>query len=286
MAPLRLILGLAAALVALFALAWNDALPAGDALRSMFVDDASSAETGRRVHRAGRLSRFAREREVDADVLLIGASTIEHADDGLLAPTGLAVVNRGIADEPLGLLAERFEPTVRETGPELVVLDAGGVDARRPTRSAGSNEPPTEWRRPDELAGEIGAMVDGALAARPGLRVLVLEVLPEAAPPPEVPERIRALNAALRGLAATRPRVDVLGTWRAPLVDDTTGALRQEVTVDGVHMGPAGYDALGRWLRAHPWVSEAVMDARLRAAERDGAAGGGADGDGPPNRDR
>ena len=266
MGALRLILGLGVALAILFALAWNDALPAKDALRGFLVDDDARAEQERRVHRAGRLSRFARDAEVDADVLLIGSSTIERAGDGLLARTGLAMVNRGIGDEPLELLAERFATTVERTRPEVVVLYAGSVDARRPTSSASAGEPPSLWRGIDDLAAEIGAMIDAALVAAPDVRVLVLEVLPETEPRPEVPERVRALNAALRGLAATRDRVELLETWRAPLVDAARGALRTEVAADTIHLAPPGYDALERWLRAHPWVSEAVAAARVRAA--------------------
>jgi len=266
-------IGLGAALAVLFALAWNDALPAKDALRDLLVDDASRAEQERRVHRAERLSRFAREAEVDADVLLIGSSTIERAGEDLLARTGLVRVNRGIGDEPLELLSERFATTVARTTPELVVLYAGSVDARRPTRSEGPGEPPSRWREVDDLAAEIGAMVDDALGVAPEVRILLLEVLPETEPRPDVTERVRALNAALRGLAATRERVGLLETWRAPLVDARSGVLREAIAADTIHLGPSGYDALERWLRGHPWVSEVVTEARVRAA---GAAPSGA----------
>lgn len=244
------------AAAAVGSLVWLDVLPGGWRVRTWLGLEEARVARERQQHRAERLDAFDQEGPRDVDVLAIGSSTIERGGPGFLAEAGRTVAQRGIGDEPLALLEERFAATLRATKPETILLYAASVDARRPTGPDGT------WRSIPDLALGVGRLVDLAAEAQPGVQVLLLEVLPETEAHPERTPRIRALNGALGALAADRPHVSWVRTWRRPLVDDVTGSLVDAFAADRIHLAPQGYSIVQRW------IEDALAQASESTSER------------------
>ena len=151
------------------------------------------------------------------------------------------IANRGIAGDTTADILARA-PSIAAQQPAKVLLLAGVNDL-----GAGEAIP--------TIAGRYGAILDTIHRASP-TTVLVcqsaLPVRPPLAPEGMTNERIRALNEALRAVAAERSCafVDVFSA-----LADASGALDATFTLDGVHLTGAGYVA---WARAiEPFVRSA-----------------------------
>ena len=155
------------------------------------------------------------------------------------------VVNRGISGQTSAQMLVRFMPDVIALKPRVVHLMCGVNDV------AGNTGPTT----PRDLLNNIAAMID--LAWAHGIAVVLGTVTPVTGLPwaPGVQDprgRIMALNAEVRALAEQRGLI--LTDYFAALADEA-GALKAELTRDGVHPTGRGYD-----------VMRPVVDAALKTA--------------------
>ncbi|MDG1491832.1 MAG: hypothetical protein P8R43_08060, partial [Planctomycetota bacterium] len=217
---------LAAALAAAFAIALAYAAlalaghaPGGWRLRTLIHSPAELADAERAAHRSQRLAAFAEEVVTPGGVLFIGSSTIEFFDLARAFP-GVNTINRGIGDEPLAALSERFEESICRTDCAAVVLYGGSVDLRRLQRP------------PAAIARDIQRLLDDAARQAPRARVLILGILPEREMPLAMGARIEAANEALAALAGSRPLVSFVETSRPPLVQASSGALVPGMSTD------------------------------------------------------
>ena len=156
-------------------------------------------------------------------------------------------------------MAERLEQTLESTAPELVVLYAASVDARRATGPAGA------WRSVDEIALEVGRLLDRVSDLRPEARTLLLGLIPETESRGDVPRRIMGLNQRLAALTRSRAGVRFVETTRPPLVEarldeQRAPALVEDYSSDHIHLGSRGYRILEQWLLTEPWLGASETD--------------------------
>lgn len=141
------------------------------------------------------------------------------------------VVNRGISGQTSPQMLLRFMADVIALKPRVVHLMCGVNDI------AGNTGPTT----PDDYRNNVRAMLD--LAKAHGIAVVLAGLTPITALPwsPEVRDprgRSAELNGWLGELAAERGLVHA--DYR-PVLVDAEGALRADLTRDGVHPGAQGY---------------------------------------------
>lgn len=168
------------------------------------------------------------------DVVFMGDSITEgwrYGDKGFF--TG-GWVDRGISGQTTPQMLLRFPGDVLALKPRVVHIMAGTNDI------AGNTGPESM----DMIVGNIAAMVTLAKAA--GIRV-VLAATPPAAKfswkaDLQPASQIAALNARLRALA-TRERVTFVDYGTVLAMPD--GAMKDALTLDGVHPNAAGYAAMG-----------------------------------------
>ena len=160
---------------------------------------------------------------------------------------GKPYVNRGISGQTTPQMLLRFRPDVIALRPRAVVILAG-------TNDLAGNTGPTTLA---DIEGNLRSMVELARAHR--IRVVLSSVLPvhdqvgpvSASRPPA---QILALNAWMRGYAQQHGLVylDYHAAMAGP-----DGALRRELSDDGLHPNAAGYAVM------EPLAQRAV-DAALR----------------------
>jgi acyl-CoA thioesterase I len=178
------------------------------------------------------------------DVVFMGDSITEgwrYGDRGFFTK---GWIDRGISGQTTPQMLLRFPADVLALKPRVVHIMAGTNDI------AGNTGPTTM----DAIVGNIAAMVTLAKAA--GIRV-VLAATPPAisfkwSPDLKPAPQIAALNARLRALAV-REKVTFVDYGAALAMPD--GAMKDALTLDGVHPNAAGYAAMG------PLAKKAVGDA-------------------------
>lgn len=179
------------------------------------------------------------------DVVFMGDSITEMWRVAQPALFTGGVVNRGISGQTSAQMLVRFMPDVIALKPRVVHLMCGVNDV------AGNTGPTT----PADLLNTINAMID--LARAHGITVVLGTLMPVTGLPwvPAVQDprgRVMTLNAEVRALAERRELI--LADYFAVLADGA-GALKAELTRDGVHPTGRGYA-----------VMRPVVDAALKAA--------------------
>lgn len=174
-------------------------------------------------------------------VVLMGDSITDfwrEGDPALFA--GGAVADRGISGQTTPQMLVRFWPDVIALHPRVVQILAGTNDI------AGNTGPTTE----QDFKDNIMAMVE--LAQAHHIRVLLGSIPPAvsfwwASPRYRPAAQIRRLNGWLRGYAGAHGLgfIDYYARLSTP-----AGALRPELSNDGVHPNQAGYKVMTRLLRA------------------------------------
>ena len=217
------------------ALALHGTAPGGWRLRTLVQSPAEIAEAARRAHRAARLDRFAEERVEPGGVLFIGSSTIEYFDLAAAFP-GANVINRGIGDEDLTGLRERFAGTIDATACAAIVLYAGAVDFHR------------LGRPPEQIVEGVNELLDLASSSAPSARVLLLGILPGRGHSAAMAARLARANGALQGLAAARPMISFVNTARPPVTEEASGALEPRMSRDRIHLNQGGYKEAASWI--------------------------------------
>jgi lysophospholipase L1-like esterase len=158
---------------------------------------------------------------------------------------GKPYVNRGISGQTTPQMLIRFRPDVIALQPKVVVILAGTNDI------SGNTGPSTLEMIEDNLA----SMSDLAKANQ--IRVVLSSVMPvcdyirdQTSRRP--PEKIIALNQWIKSYAAKHGYV-YLDYYTAML--DDKGALKKELTFDGLHPNDAGYELIG------PLAEKAIAEA-------------------------
>jgi acyl-CoA thioesterase-1 len=168
---------------------------------------------------------------------------------------GKPYLNRGIGGQTTAQMLLRFRADVIDLDPDAVVILAGTNDV------AGNNGPVT----PETIQSNLASMAE--LARAHGIGVVLASILPvsddkkdaEGRPvirtqdrPPAV---LRALNAWMADYARRNGAVYV-DYWSA--VADPAGALRADLSADGLHPNAAGYALMAP-------LAEQAIAAALRA---------------------
>jgi lysophospholipase L1-like esterase len=149
----------------------------------------------------------------------------------------LHTANRGISGDTVGEVLARLDSAI--DNPRIVSLMIGTNDLHGLGRS----------RRPADIADQVQHLLVEIRTRAPMAPVLLNSVLPRSA---LFAERIRELNDRYEQVAGENGATFVdLG----PAFADRHGALRRELTPDGIHLTAAGYAA---------WV--AVLEPHLRQA--------------------
>jgi len=156
-------------------------------------------------------------------------------------------IDRGISGQTTSQMLLRFPSDVLALKPRVVHILAGINDI------AGNTGPMTL----DGIEANIAAMVTLAKAA--GIRVVLSAVLPAAKfswkPEVDPVPQVAALNARLKALAA-REKIDFVDY--DPVLGMPGGAMKDALSLDGVHPNAAGYAAM------RPIAKKAVTAALAR----------------------
>jgi lysophospholipase L1-like esterase len=160
---------------------------------------------------------------------------------------GKPYVNRGISGQTTSQILLRFRQDVIGLHPRVVVILAGTNDL------AGNTGPATLT----QIEGNLESMAQ--LGRANHIAVVLCSVLPTVHYwwHPQVPNpaaRIAALNRWLEAYAAKER--DVYVNYYAPM-KDAAGALKHELSPDGVHPSPAGYAVMAP-------LAQAGIDQALR----------------------
>jgi lysophospholipase L1-like esterase len=164
---------------------------------------------------------------------------------------GKPYVDRGISGQTTPQMLIRFRPDVIDLNPRVVVILAGTNDI------AGNTGPMTL----EEVEGNLASMSD--LAHAHGILVVLSSVMPVSdVTTPEgkkivqtahrPPEKILALNEWIKKYAAEHG--DVYLDYFTPMADDK-GALKVELTYDGLHPNSTGYTVMS------PLAEKAIAEA-------------------------
>jgi len=145
-------------------------------------------------------------------------------------------VGRGISGQTSYQFLVRFRDDVINLHPQAVVINAATNDVAENTHPYNA----------DRTMGNIISMVE--LAEANGIKVIMTTTLPAAGfgwnrAITDAPDKIAALNARMKEYAASKgiPFVDY---YSAMVTDDGRRALRPELSDDGVHPTPGGYDLM------------------------------------------
>lgn len=169
------------------------------------------------------------------DVVFMGNSITEGwAGQHPLFFTDNNYAGRGISGQVTAQMLARFQRDVVDLSPKVVVILAG-------TNDIAMNQ---GYVSLENIFGNIVSMCQ--IAQQNRIKPVILSVLPVAAYPwrPEVenvPEKIKELNAMLKGWAAANKCVYV-DMW-SEMADDR-GGLPANLAADGVHPTSAGYDLM------------------------------------------
>lgn len=187
-------------------------------------------------------------------VVFMGDSITERwGREGGFFP-GKPYINRGIKGQTTPQMLVRFRADVIALQPKVVVILGGTNDI------AGNTGPTTL----DAIEDNIMSMVD--LAKANGIQVVLASILPAIdypwRPGVEPAGKIAALNAWIKDCASKRDLIFL--DYYSAMVDEK-GALKGELTFDGVHPNETGY-------RVMTPLAEKVIAQALQRAETNRSA--------------
>jgi lysophospholipase L1-like esterase len=172
-------------------------------------------------------------------VVFLGDSITEAWAQDPFISENAHYVGRGIGGQTTQQMLLRFRADVIELKPALVHIMAGTNDV------AGNNGPEID----SDIEGAITSMVELALANR--IRVVLASIPPAADfewhPGLNPASRIRRLNAWMKSYAS-RVGVGYVDYW--PVLATDSGAMKPNLSPDGVHPNSQGYEAMKAVARA------------------------------------
>lgn len=141
------------------------------------------------------------------------------------------VVNRGIGGETTAQILDRVGTAI--VSPRAVFLLAGTNDL-------------TLGVPQEQIVSNVQRVLSEIERVAPGTPVTLQSVMPRAS---YFKEAIESLNRRYRSLAATHPGVVYLNLW--PALADQHGELKNEYSLDRLHLNGSGYRAWADVLRPH-----------------------------------
>ena len=138
-----------------------------------------------------------------------------------------AVANRGISGDTTRGMLVRLGPDVLSLEPAGVVLLMGTNDLE-------------EGGTPEQIAGNVGLILDRIEERQPGTPVVLNLVMPSDETKKRPADAIKRTNDLLLELAETRPQVSVLDTWS--LFAGPDGDATADLFPDLLHPNRAGYE--------------------------------------------
>ncbi|WP_298685829.1 GDSL-type esterase/lipase family protein [uncultured Sphingomonas sp.] len=185
-----------------------------------------------RSEQAQRERQFAAMPRTTGRVVFLGDSITEWTAWEDWFPD-LAATNRGIGGQAVGDVQRRLDSAIVD--PVAVSLLIGTNDLHGLGRSTGI----------DDIADQCRTLVGTIRAMAPNACLLVNSVMPRST---RFRDRIVALNAQYRDIATANDAtyVDVFSA-----LADRDGAIRRDLTDDGLHLSVAGYAAWVEVLRPH-----------------------------------
>jgi lysophospholipase L1-like esterase len=151
-------------------------------------------------------------------VALVGDSLTHFGDWPALLPQ-FDTINFGISGNTTAQVADRLQPVVQAGSSQISLL-------------VGTNDIGLAVASPAEVVTALGEIIE---ILAPHAR-LVLHTMPPRQR--EFADRLREVNRGIAGLALP-DRTELLDLW--PLFDDGDGALRSELSTDGLHFNAVGY---------------------------------------------
>lgn len=144
---------------------------------------------------------------------------------------GRPYINRGISGQTTPQILVRFRQDVIDLHPQVAVILAGTNDL------AGNTGPETLT----QIEGNLESMAQ--LARANGIRVVLCSLLPTVHYwwHPQVPNPARRIAALNRWLQAYAAREHYVYVNYYAAMKDASGALKHDLSPDGVHPSPAGY---------------------------------------------
>lgn len=168
-----------------------------------------------------------------ARVVFFGDSITENWAKEPFIAANSHYIGRGISGQTTLQMIVRFRSDVIELRPRVVHLMAGTNDV------AGNNGPESD----QDIQGALQSMVQ--LAQLNGIRVVLASIPPAEEfnwhPGLNPAPRIRLLNQWLKSYAS-QARVTFVDYW--PVLATAAGALKPQLTQDGVHPNAQGYLAM------------------------------------------
>jgi lysophospholipase L1-like esterase len=193
------------------------------------VPGPTSSWKGFRAKNAERRTLFAQHKAQDqhaivfvGDSITEGWRTLEQDFAGL----GVPVVNRGIGGDTTPNLIYRFDEDVLSLHPRALVILIGTNDLG-------------EHTSPGQIADNLRVLHKKIRAAAPDIPMAWCLVMPRRGND-TYPERIRDLNARIRELVKTDPKITLCDTY-APLALPDGSSKPEDFSPDRLHLNPMGY---------------------------------------------
>lgn len=138
-----------------------------------------------------------------------------------------AAVNRGVGGDTTRGLLDRLDPSLRSAATIVVLIGTNDLSMGRSVHA---------------VADGIALVVDRVVAIAPRAHVILHPIFPRQA---RFAAEIRWVNAKLPRL--TRGSANVVDFWA--VFADARGALREDLTFDGLHLNGKGYETWASALR-------------------------------------
>ena len=191
-------------------------------------------------HYYERLAEFAVESVTPGGIVLLGSSHFEWFDTDRFLP-GRHIVNRGIASDRLGItergILHRLDVSLFDLQPGFVVFNNSVNDVGELVRSG---EPSTE-----QIYDAYDCVIRTIRAGAPDVPLLIVNELPTVGRFADLNPYIPPLNAHIAQVA-NRHGCGHLDFYSE--VVDANGALRADLTWDGLHLDDPGYELLAKRL--------------------------------------
>lgn len=193
------------------------------------VPGRTSSWNGFRKKNVERRTLFAQHKEQDQNAIVFvgdsiteGWKTLEHDFAGL----GVPVVNRGIGGDTTPNLVYRLEEDVLSLHPRALVILIGTNDLG-------------EHTAPAQIADNLRVLHEKIRAAAPEIPIAWCLVMPRREND-TYPDRIRDLNARIKELVKTDPKITLCDTF-TPLAQADGSSKPEDFVPDRLHLNPTGY---------------------------------------------
>ena len=194
-------------------------------------------------HYRDRMRHFAAEETRPGGIVLVGSSHFEWFDTDRFLP-GYRFVNRAIASDRLGIgdrgILHRLGISVFDVQPALILFNNAVNDLGELSRTG---EPPF-----DVICNAYDRVISAIREGAPDVPLLIVNELPTTGRFTGINELIPEFNTHVKRVAAKHGCGHL--DFHSEVVN-STGALREDLTYDGLHMNDAGYTLFATHLRPH-----------------------------------